>query len=111
MLFKEELERHGNIMNRQRISAFAAGVCAAVFGVLYPEYVLLPDTYEYIIMEKNCQEEQTGEETEQSYYDELEQMLSAGPEQIVVSSYFLDKLADKGIVLWKSKNLDKADMP
>ena len=45
------------IMNRRKLSAFAAGISAAIFGILYPEYVLLPDTYEYIRIEKNGFEE------------------------------------------------------
>ena len=98
-------------MNRHKISAFAAGVSAAIFGILYPEYVLLPDTYEYIIMEKNGQVE-IGEVMEDvSDQDSLEQLLSADPEQIMISSFFLEKLENKGLVLWKNMNWSNADMP
>ena len=98
-------------MNRHKISAFAAGVSAAIFGILYPEYVLLPDTYEYIIMEKNGQVE-IGEVMEDVYdQDSLEQLLSADPEQIMISSFFLEKLENKGLVLWKNMNWSNADMP
>ncbi len=89
-------------MNKQRIFAFVVGISAAIFGILYPEYVLLPDTYEYIIQEKSCLEEIETDANQQSDYDSLKQMLFADPEHIVISSYFWEHLADKGIVLWKN---------
>lgn len=98
-------------MNRHKISAFAAGISAAIFGILYPEYVLLPDTYEYIIMEKDSQEE-TEEAGKTAWdYGSLEHLLSADPEQIEISSYFLERLENKGLVLWKNMDWNKVDMP
>lgn len=96
-------------MNRQKLSAFAAGVSAAIFGILYPEYVLLPDTYEYIRMETSVLEETFIVET--SDYDRLEELLMSEPEQIEISSYFLEKLKNKGLVLWKNMDWKNADTP
>lgn len=97
------------MMNRQKLSAFAAGVSAAIFGILYPEYVLLPDTYEYIRMETSVLEETFIVET--SDYDRLEELLMSEPEQIEISSYFLEKLKNKGLVLWKNMDWKNADTP
>lgn len=97
------------MMNRQKLSAFAAGVSAAIFGILYPEYVLLPDTYEYIRMETSVLEEAFIVET--SDYDRLEELLMSEPEQIEISSYFLEKLKNKGLVLWKNMDWKNADTP
>lgn len=98
-------------MNRRKLSAFAAGISAAIFGVLYPEYVLLPDTYEYIRMKNIGQVKIWEEGTQAAEYDNLQQLLSADSEQIVISSYFLEKLSDRGIVLWKNMDWNKTDMP
>lgn len=99
------------IMNRRKLSAFAVGISAAIFGILYPEYVLLPDTYEYIRIE-NIDFEETSKTVEEiPDYDSLEQLLWADPDQVVISSYFLEKLSDRGIVLWKSMDWNKVDMP
>ena len=97
------------MMNRQKLSAFAAGVSAAIFGLLYPEYVLLPDTYEYIRMETSVLEETFIVET--SDYGRLEELLMSEPEQIEISSYFLEKLKNKGLVLWKNMDWKNADTP
>ena len=97
------------MMNRQKLSAFAAGVSAAIFGILYPEYVLLPDTYEYIRMETRAWEETFIMET--SDYGSLEELLMSEPEQIEISSYFLEKLKNKGLVLWKNMDWKNADTP
>ncbi len=98
-------------MNKHKLSAFAVGVGAAIFGILYPEYALLPDTYEYIRLESDGFEESAEILEGAANYDSLEQLLSADPEQIVISSYFLEKLSDRGIVLWKSMEWNKMDMP
>ena len=87
-------------MNKQKLSAFLAGVSAAIFGILYPEYVLLPGTYEYIGMEMSGYEETVSTGTWND--DGLGQILTAEPEQIEISSYFLEKLKNKGLVLWKN---------
>lgn len=98
-------------MNRRKLSAFAAGVSAAIFGILYPEYVLLPDTYEYIRMENNGRCWIGEEEMQTVDYDCLQQLLSADSEQIIISSYFLEKLSDRGIISWKNMDWNKEDMP
>ena len=35
-------------MKKRILSLFMAAMSVAMFGILYPEYILLPDTYEYI---------------------------------------------------------------
>lgn len=98
-------------MKKRIFSAFVAGVSAAMFGVLYPEYILLPDTYQYIIMEKDCQVETAVERESRIAHKELDEMLFADPKQITVSSRVLQFLTDEGIGLWKDKNSDIKDMP
>lgn len=92
-------------MKKRIFSAFVAGVTAAMFGVLYPEYIFLSDTYQYII-EKDCQTGIFSETGDNGLYE----MLYADPDQIEISSGLLKCLADEGIVLWKNKSLDKVDM-
>ena len=96
-------------MKKRVLSAFVAGVTGAMFGVLYPEYILLPDTYQYI-EEINCQESEKTEWMHDLETD-IERMLYTDPDQIIVSSRLLQFLADEGIVLWKNLNLDIMDMP
>lgn len=96
-------------MKKRVLSAFVAGVTGAMFGVLYPEYILLPDTYQYI-EEINCQESEKTEWMHDLETD-IEKMLYTDPDQIIVSSRLLQFLADEGIVLWKNLNLDIMDMP
>lgn len=96
-------------MNRQKLSALVLGISAAIFGILYPEYVLLSDTYEYIGMEMSGYEESVSMWTQDS--EGLRQILMAEPEQIEISSYFLEKLNNKGLVLWKNVEQMSADMP
>ena len=96
-------------MKKRVLSAFAAGITGAMFGVLYPEYILLPDTYQYI-EEINCQSRKITE-TECDIEDDINEMLYSDPENIVISSRFLQFLADEGIVLWKNLNPDIMDMP
>lgn len=81
-------------MNKQKFPAFVVGVCAAIFAILYPEYVLLPDTYEYIGIKSSGYEERASIWWQDS--DGLGQILMAEPEQIEISSYFLQKLNNKG---------------
>lgn len=76
-------------MNRRNILAFAAGLSAAVFAILYPEYVLLPDTYEYIIMgNEELPKERYSELAEEH---NLEKLLFADPDQVVISSCFWER--------------------
>lgn len=96
-------------MKKRVLSAFVAGVTGAMFGVLYPEYILLPETYQYI-EEINCQESEKTEWMHDLETD-IEKMLYTDPDQIIVSSRLLQFLADEGIVLWKNLNLDIMDMP
>lgn len=74
-------------MNKFRISAFAAGVCASIFGILYPEYVLLPGVYEYITV---C-DERDGFLSHDSVSEMTAELLFAEPDQIRISSYFIEK--------------------
>lgn len=91
-------------MKKRIFSGFMAVVSAAMFGVLYPEYILLPDTYQYIIVEENCQKDWKDKQEETVRDEQIEQMLFADPDQIVVSSRFLQFLQDEGIILWKDKS-------
>lgn len=91
-------------MRKRIFSGFMAAVSAAMFGVLYPEYLLLPDTYQYIIVEENCQKYLMTEEEETVGDARIEQMLFSDPDQIVITSRFLQFLQDEGIILWKDKS-------
>lgn len=82
-------------MKKRMVSAFVAGISAAMFAVMYPEYILLPDTYQYIVGEEMCMQK------------DLRTMLYADPEQIQISSRLLQFLTDEGIVLWKNNNSGK----
>lgn len=80
-----------------------------MFGVLYPEYILLPDTYQYI-EEVNCQDGKKLKSDSKKKTD-LDKILYTDPENIVISSRFFQFLVDEGIVLWKNLNWDIMDMP
>ena len=96
-------------MKKRVLSVFAAGITGAMFGVLYPEYILLPDTYQYI-EEINCQSrEVTGKECDME--TDIEKMLYSDPENIVISSRFFEFLAEEGIVLCKNLYWDIMNMP
>lgn len=86
-------------MKKRVFSLSLAAMSVAMFGILYPEYILLPDTYEYII-EEGLSEEieflQGASETD------LSELLSANPEQIRVSSKLLQYLAEEGKIIWKN---------
>ena len=43
-------------MKKRVFSIIMATMSVAMFGVLYPEYILLPDTYEYIEVKNPNQE-------------------------------------------------------
>ena len=96
-------------MKKRVLSVFAAGITGAMFGVLYPEYILLPDTYQYI-EEVNVQDGIKSEKESKEKKD-LNKLLYADPENIVISSRFFQFLVDEGIVLWKNLNWDIMDMP
>lgn len=87
-------------MKKRMLSISLAAMSVAMFGVLYPEYILLPDTYEYII-EESLQNEGYLPMQDESYAD-LSKLLQAKPEQIRVSSKLLQYLAEEGIVEWKN---------
>ena len=86
-------------MKKRVFSLSLAAMSVAMFGILYPEYILLPDTYEYII------EEGLSEEIEFLHgasETDLSELLSANPEQIRVSSKLLQYLAEEGKIIWKN---------
>lgn len=64
-------------MSKNRVCAVAIGLCMAVFGILYPEYVLLPGVCEYISEVKQDMEKKEGP-------------LWTDPDNIRISSYLLD---------------------
>ena len=97
-------------MKKRIFSAFTAVIGVVMFGILYPEYILLPDTYQYIV-EKSCQAEMQENETDENDSAGLTELLFANPDCIVISSRFMQYLTDEGIVSWKNRNSEKQDMP
>mgnify|MGYP003289782798 FL=1 len=89
-------------MKKRMLSLFMAAMSVAMFGILYPEYILLPDTYEYIAEKSPKQVCETchGELT----MEDLTELLYETPENIRVSSKVLQMLEEEGIVRWKNRN-------
>ncbi len=81
------------MIKKRIISACMAGFCAAMFGVLYPEYILLPDTYQYIAEDAKLEESESLEKKE--ILTELSQMLYAQPEEIEVSSKLMQFFSER----------------
>ena len=96
-------------MKKRILSAFIAGVTGAIFGVLYPEYILLPDTYQYI-EEIDCQKRKESVYEKADIADDIDKMLYSESNQIIISSRLLQFLADEGIILWKNVTSDRVDM-
>ena len=86
-------------MKKRVLSLVMAAMSIAMFGILYPEYILLSDTYEYII-EENLQNIENPEHCPDNA--DLSELLYAEPEQILVSSKLLQYLAEEGIIEWKN---------
>ena len=86
-------------MKKKVLSLSLAAMSVAMFGILYPEYILLPDTYEYIIEEGLTEEIEFLQENPEA---DLSKLLSAEPEQIRVSSKLLQYLAEEGKIVWKN---------
>ena len=89
-------------MKKKILSLFMAGISMAMFGILYPEYILLPDTYEYIT-EKSPGKVYTtcgGKEIA----EDLTDLLYENPENVRISSKLLQILEEEGTVIWRSKN-------
>lgn len=86
-------------MKKRVLSLLMAAMSVAMFGILYPEYILLSDTYEYIV-EENLQNMETPEHYPGNA--DLSELLYAEPEQIQVSSKLLQYLAEEGIIEWKN---------
>lgn len=89
-------------MKKRMLSLFMAAMSVAMFGILYPEYILLPDTYEYIA-------EKSPKQVCEAYHGEfamedLTELLYETPENIRVSSKVLQMLEEEGIVRWKNRN-------
>ena len=84
-------------MKKRILSIGLATMSVAMFGILYPEYIFVPGTYEYI-MEESLQRK---DDIETESYAELSVLLNAKPEQIQVSSKFMEFLAEEGILEWK----------
>jgi len=96
-------------MKKRILSAFIAGMTGAIFGVLYPEYILLPDTYQYI-EEIDCQKQKESGQEQADIADDIDKMLYSESNQIIISSRLLQFLADEGIILWKNLTSDRVDM-
>lgn len=88
-------------MKKRILSLVMATMSVAMFGILYPEYILLPDTYDYIEERgpKKIYITCEGECTE-----DLSDLLYEKPENIRVSSKVLQILEEEGIVKWKNRN-------
>jgi len=86
-------------MKKRVFSLSLAAMSVAMFGILYPEYILLPDTYEYIIEEGLSEEIEFLQDASET---DLSELLSANPEQIRVSSKLLQYLAEEGKIVWKN---------
>ena len=89
-------------MKKRVLSLCMAAMSVAMFGILYPEYILLPDTYEYII-EENLQNEKI-QSKESDFEADLFHLLQAEPEEICISSKLLQYIAEEGKTVWKNKN-------
>lgn len=89
-------------MKKRMLSIFMAVMSIAMFGILYPEYILLPDTYDYIAEKspktvcKICHEK--------TDMKDLTDLLYEKPENIRVSSKVLQILEEEGIIEWKNRD-------
>lgn len=89
-------------MKRRMFSVVMATMSVAMFVILYPEYILLPDTYDYITNNtpkkicRICSGEYEG--------TELEDLLYEKPENVQISSKLLQMLEKEGIIKWKDRN-------
>ena len=89
-------------MKKQMLSMIMTAMCVAMFGVLYPEYILLPDTYEYIA-EKSPKK--VCESCHRDFFmEDLTDLLYERPENIRISSKVLQMLEEEGIIKWKNRN-------
>lgn len=86
-------------MKKRVLSLFLAAMSVAMFGILYPEYILLPDTYDYIA-EKSPKKMCTA--CEKDCAEDLTDLLYEKPENIRVSFKVLQILEEEGIVIWKN---------
>ena len=89
-------------MKKRVFSIIMATMSVAMFGVLYPEYILLPDTYEYIEVKNPNQERDVFDDG--FAIEGLTELLYEKPENIRVSSKVLQMLEEEGIVKWKNRN-------
>ena len=89
-------------MKKRVFSIIMATMSVAMFGVLYPEYILLPDTYEYIEVKNPNQEREVFDDG--FAIEGLTELLYEKPENIRVSSKVLQMLEEEGIVKWKNRN-------
>ena len=89
-------------MKKRVLSIIMAAMSVAMFGVLYPEYILLPDTYEYIA--------DINPNQEQVVFDDgfaiegITELLYEKPGNIRISSKVLQLLEEEGIVRWKNRD-------
>ena len=88
-------------MKKRVLSLVMAAISVAMFGILYPEYILLPDTYDYIA-EKSPKK--TCMTCERDCMEGLPDLLYEKPENIRVSSKVWQILEEEGIVKWKDRN-------
>ena len=72
-----------------------------MFGILYPEYILLPDTYQYV-EESYWYGQKNTKRSEANAKEHIKEMLYGDSKQIKISSRLFQFLLDEGIVLWKN---------
>jgi len=89
-------------MKKKVISLFMTAMSVAMFGILYPEYILLPDTYDYIAEKSPKKVCEAG--YDEAITEDLTDLLYANPENIRISSKVLQMLEKEGTVKWKNRN-------
>ena len=89
-------------MKKRVLSLCMAAMSVALFAIFYPEYILLPDTYEYIA-EKSPKK--VCESCHRDFFmEDLTDLLYERPENVRVSSKVLQILEEEGIIKWKNRN-------
>ena len=88
-------------MKRRVLSLFMAAMSVAMFCIFYPEYILLPDTYDYIAEESS---QVPCENSGQGSTEDWTNLMYAKPDLIRVTSKILQMMEKEGIVIWKNKN-------
>ncbi len=89
-------------MKKQMFSTIMAAMSVALFAIFYPEYILLPDTYDYIAGKSPKKAYESYQEGR--FSEDLTDLLYEKPENIRISSKVLQMLEEEGIIKWKNRN-------